>query len=116
MIFDKNFLIDTFQVAKLLINYILQKVEKIIEHRDLYGDEESPPFFKFFNEPVDPEGEEMEGYEGEIENEIETPPELAELIIYWISLDLCLVRNLIYLHIKMITSIFIKIFVIYKYI
>lgn len=61
----------------------------------MYGDEEGPSF----DETIYPEGEEMEGFEEEIEYEIETPPELSELIIYWISLDLCLVRNLIYLHI-----------------
>lgn len=66
----------------------------------MYCDEESPPSFKFFDEPIDPEGEEIEAFEdNEIEDEIETPPELSELIIYWISLDLCLVRNLISLHI-----------------
>lgn len=54
----------------------------------------------------------MEGFEEEIEYEIETPPELSELIIYWISLDLCLVRNL-FAHMKN-DNIFIKIFVIYK--
>lgn len=113
MIIDKNFLADLFQVAKLLINYILNKIEKIIEQKDLYCEEESPSSFKFFDESVDPE---EEAFEDVIEDEeIETPPELSELIIYWISFDLCLVRNLIYLHIReTITPIFIKIFVTFK--
>lgn len=109
MIIDKNFLADAFQVAKLLINYMLNKVEKIIEQKDLYCEEESPPFFKFFDESVE---DEEEAFQEVIEDEeIETPPELSELIIYWISFDLCLVRNIIYLHIReTITPIFIKIF------
>lgn len=88
---------DTFQVAKTILEYLMYQVQRRI-NRDSDQELEETSALKLFGEPILPESvETLESFAVGEHTSAESMQKCFvvdhEVVIYWLTLDICLVRN-----------------------